>query len=724
MKVVMKKTLVQREVARRHFRREALLLQQVQHPNVVKLYEAMETTNSYYLVFELAPGGCILETLTFKGNFTEDESRHYMSQIISAVDHLHRSNIVHRDIKLENLLLDDMNNIKLVDFGLSAVCHDSSHHLNTLCGSPVYAAPELFAGRKYGRPVDIWSVGICFFAMLTGKLPFLPEDKTSLPQLYSLILKGFTKPSNLSQECQNLLSRMLEIQEGRRLTAEEILSHSWMVHPDGQSVKRVPAAPRRLHENSVNMTIIRYMCNTYRYNENDVINNVVEKRLTAAAATYNILKDGIESGHVTLTVPVDTLHDDSVTPSKKMSSLSLPRLDTRVQSRTSESSSEQHGGESEIEMATLCNKDNSSQQEVTRKLSDTYKSCILVLKRSRQHIRHGDPHPTDPHGHHQDYVVVGKSPRGNTHGNVLPCLSTHPATNHTTLPPIATNHLVLSGNLRYVRGQTHGRKQFSPSDPPDVFQLDIKGVSPSLFDRSSLTNAGSISTSFDSFSRGGFPSRNAAPPPPPPPNSSFGDATSHGKYSYLSRNDLTSSRKSSDPSHSIHGDDATTTSQSVDIDSRMVRDPLRPTLAALRDPYGRDTWRTSRSVNGFGQSKLVLRQRADPSGQQPDPSLIDMKQNGLMKGIRWNEMVNNSSGDTRPDFIEDEIQQTTAVHSEIDNRSRKLSPSKFLQQFNKLNGLQSVARVDGESPETPMMGKFTNACNFYKLVYSLHNRPA
>ncbi|KAI8772841.1 serine/threonine-protein kinase HSL1, partial [Biomphalaria glabrata] len=199
MKVVAKKTLVQREVARRHFRREALLLQQVSHPNVVRLYEAMETSNSYYLVFELATGGCILDLITQRGCLQEEESRHYMRQIASSVDHLHRTNIVHRDIKLENLLLDGNNNIKLVDFGLSAVCHDTDHHLSTLCGSPVYAAPELFAGRKYGKGVDLWGIGVCFFAMLTGKLPFLPDDKTSLPQLYSLILKGVTMPVFVSQ---------------------------------------------------------------------------------------------------------------------------------------------------------------------------------------------------------------------------------------------------------------------------------------------------------------------------------------------------------------------------------------------------------------------------------------------------------------------------------------------------------------------------------------------
>nr|KAG5711164.1 hypothetical protein BaRGS_004808 [Batillaria attramentaria] len=117
VKIVSKRVIVQRDAARRNFRREALLLQHVQHPNIVRLYEAMETPNSYYLVFELAENGHLLQYVTDRENLPEGEARHFTRQIVSAVDHLHRSGIVHRDLKLENFLLNTSLDIKIVEAG-------------------------------------------------------------------------------------------------------------------------------------------------------------------------------------------------------------------------------------------------------------------------------------------------------------------------------------------------------------------------------------------------------------------------------------------------------------------------------------------------------------------------------------------------------------------------------------------------------------------------------
>ncbi|GFO40687.1 hormonally up-regulated neu-associated kinase [Plakobranchus ocellatus] len=305
VKVVSKKTLVQKEAARRHFRREALMLQRVHHPHVTRLYQALETGNSYYLVFELATGGSLFHVLSRKGILSERESCFYMRQIVSALDHLHKSDIVHRDLKLENVLLDEHSNVKLVDFGLSAVCQDSDTALSTQCGSPLYAAPELFAGRKYGKPVDIWSLGVSLYALLVGRLPFLPGEGASLLQLYSLLLKGCELPKHLSESCKDILSRMLEVHESRRISLDDILTHPWLTGPEAEAIKRVPPVPKKLSELAVDNSIVKYICTMFRFSERDVITSVVERKLTPAAATYHILHDGIESGRVSVSFTRD-----------------------------------------------------------------------------------------------------------------------------------------------------------------------------------------------------------------------------------------------------------------------------------------------------------------------------------------------------------------------------------------------------------------------------------
>ncbi|PVD28237.1 hypothetical protein C0Q70_10824 [Pomacea canaliculata] len=142
----------------------------------------METPNSYYLVLELAEKGHLQAYITDRKCLEEEEARRFMRQIVSAVDHLHQSGIVHRDLKLENFLLNSALDIKIVDFGLSSLCQ-RQNSLNTQCGSPAYAAPEIFSNRRYGASVDMWSLGVCLYAMVIGRLPFLSEHQDNLAQL-------------------------------------------------------------------------------------------------------------------------------------------------------------------------------------------------------------------------------------------------------------------------------------------------------------------------------------------------------------------------------------------------------------------------------------------------------------------------------------------------------------------------------------------------------------
>ncbi|TSP79483.1 Hormonally up-regulated neu tumor-associated kinase [Bagarius yarrelli] len=163
IKVIDKKKARQDAYVLKNMKREPRIHQMIRHPYIVLLLETLETENCYYMVMELCAGGDLMDRICEHKRLEEKEVRRYTRQILSAVDHLHTYGIVHRDLKIENFLLDEHNNIKIVDFGLSNTLKLDSLSpdlLNTQCGSPAYAAPELLAHRKYGPKVDVWSVEI------------------------------------------------------------------------------------------------------------------------------------------------------------------------------------------------------------------------------------------------------------------------------------------------------------------------------------------------------------------------------------------------------------------------------------------------------------------------------------------------------------------------------------------------------------------------------------
>ncbi|XP_060068522.1 sperm motility kinase Y-like [Ylistrum balloti] len=294
VKVVSKKAILLRDYVRKNVHREAVVLQKLQHPNIVRLFEVMETENTYYIVLEYADGGDFMKYLSGKKYLTEFECRRFLRQLTSAVDHMHRSNIVHRDLKLENFLLDKDMNIKIIDFGLSNVFYGETS-LSTQCGSPAYAAPEIFSNQKYGSSVDIWSLGVCMYAMLIGTLPFVPQPANNLAQLHALILKGCSIPEELSLECKDLLKRMLQPDYRRRIRIEEVLHHVWMSVGYDEHIHRQPTLP---HVTPVppHESVLHYMTNTYSFSESDVIESLEERKVNSTAATYNLLLDRFESG--------------------------------------------------------------------------------------------------------------------------------------------------------------------------------------------------------------------------------------------------------------------------------------------------------------------------------------------------------------------------------------------------------------------------------------------
>uniref|UniRef100_A0A8B9JPB9 non-specific serine/threonine protein kinase n=1 Tax=Astyanax mexicanus TaxID=7994 RepID=A0A8B9JPB9_ASTMX len=193
---------------------------------VVKLFEVIETEKTLYLVMEYASGGEVFDYLVAHGRMKEKEARAKFRQIVSAVQYCHQKHIVHRDLKAENLLLDADMNIKIADFGFSNE-FTLGNKLDTFCGSPPYAAPELFQGKKYDGPeVDVWSLGVILYTLVSGSLPF---DGQNLKELRERVLRGkYRIPFYMSTDCENLLKRFLVLNPSKRGTLEQIMKDRWI----------------------------------------------------------------------------------------------------------------------------------------------------------------------------------------------------------------------------------------------------------------------------------------------------------------------------------------------------------------------------------------------------------------------------------------------------------------------------------------------------------------
>ncbi|XP_068164440.1 serine/threonine-protein kinase MARK2 isoform X7 [Antennarius striatus] len=206
--------------------REVRIMKMLNHPNIVKLFEVIETEKTLYLVMEYASGGEVFDYLVAHGRMKEKEARAKFRQIVSAVQYCHQKCIVHRDLKAENLLLDADMNIKIADFGFSNE-FTLGNKLDTFCGSPPYAAPELFQGKKYDGPeVDVWSLGVILYTLVSGSLPF---DGQNLKELRERVLRGkYRIPFYMSTDCENLLKKFLILNPSKRGSLEQIMRDRWM----------------------------------------------------------------------------------------------------------------------------------------------------------------------------------------------------------------------------------------------------------------------------------------------------------------------------------------------------------------------------------------------------------------------------------------------------------------------------------------------------------------
>ncbi|XP_026578103.1 serine/threonine-protein kinase BRSK2-like isoform X1 [Pseudonaja textilis] len=223
--------------------REIAILKLIEHPHVLKLHDVYENKKYLYLVLEHVSGGELFDYLVKKGRLTPKEARKFFRQIVSALDFCHSYSICHRDLKPENLLLDEKNNIRIADFGMASLQVGNSL-LETSCGSPHYACPEVIKGEKYdGRRADMWSCGVILFALLVGALPF---DDDHLRQLLEKVKRGvFHMPHFIPPDCQNLLRGMIEVEPEKRLSLEQIQKHPWFLGGKNEPEPE-PPIPRKV----------------------------------------------------------------------------------------------------------------------------------------------------------------------------------------------------------------------------------------------------------------------------------------------------------------------------------------------------------------------------------------------------------------------------------------------------------------------------------------------
>ncbi|XP_017562244.1 NUAK family SNF1-like kinase 1 [Pygocentrus nattereri] len=208
-----------------HIRREIEIMSSLRHPHIISIYEVFENKDKIVIVMEYASKGELYDYISERRRLTERETRHFFRQIVSAVHYCHKNGVVHRDLKLENVLLDENCNIKIADFGLSNLYHKDKL-LQTFCGSPLYASPEIVNGRPYRGPeVDSWALGVLLYTLVYGTMPFDGGDHKNLIRQIS---NGEYREPTQSSDARGLIRWMLMVNPDRRATVEDIANHWWV----------------------------------------------------------------------------------------------------------------------------------------------------------------------------------------------------------------------------------------------------------------------------------------------------------------------------------------------------------------------------------------------------------------------------------------------------------------------------------------------------------------
>ncbi|XP_033896200.3 uncharacterized protein LOC117424181 [Acipenser ruthenus] len=278
-----------------HLLQEVRCMKLVQHPNVVRLYEVIDTQTKLYLILELGDGGDMYDyIMRHEGGVSEDLAKVHFAQIVCAISYCHRLHVVHRDLKPENVVFfRQQGTVKLTDFGFSNRFQPGTM-LMTSCGSLAYSAPEILLGEEYDAPaVDVWSLGVILYMLVCGQPPF--QEANDSETLIMIMDCRYTVPARISPECKDLISRMLQRDPLKRASLEEIESHPWLngVDPLPTSRTTVPLTSYKSISEEEHELIIQAMTCGHIADRDTIQEALEADRYNHITATYFLLAERI-----------------------------------------------------------------------------------------------------------------------------------------------------------------------------------------------------------------------------------------------------------------------------------------------------------------------------------------------------------------------------------------------------------------------------------------------
>ena len=239
----LKKDYIKKYQQTKHIKEERKILEKIDYPFINKLYYAFQNDKKLYMITEYMPGGEMFYHLHMNNYFTENKARFYIAEIVLAIDHLHKNNILYRDLKPENILLDELGHIKLTDFGLSKIMNNiEKEKTYTVCGTPIYVAPEVLTGQGYNKLVDWWSLGVLLYEFLTGSSPYLEARIRPDIKIYK---KKLVQDPLISDSAFDLITKLCKFDASQRIgrNVEEIKNHEFFKDIDWIKMEKKEITP-------------------------------------------------------------------------------------------------------------------------------------------------------------------------------------------------------------------------------------------------------------------------------------------------------------------------------------------------------------------------------------------------------------------------------------------------------------------------------------------------
>nr|CAD7569132.1 unnamed protein product [Timema californicum] len=279
------------EVSRSHLFQEVRCMKLVQHPNVVRLYEVIDTQTKLYLILELGDGGDLYDyIMRHDAGLGEDKAREYFRQIVRAISYCHRLHVVHRDLKPENVVFfERLGMVKLTDFGFSNR-FNPGQKLETSCGSLAYSAPEILLGDSYDAPaVDVWSLGVILYMLVCGQAPF--QEANDSETLTMIMDCKYTIPVHVSDACKRLIARMLVREPEKRASLEQIALDAWLGEDNTQPADFLPLISREHVSDDDHALIIQKMANGNIASKEEILEALDKNEYNHITATYFLLAE-------------------------------------------------------------------------------------------------------------------------------------------------------------------------------------------------------------------------------------------------------------------------------------------------------------------------------------------------------------------------------------------------------------------------------------------------